>query len=101
MSIGSIGAAAASGGHPSAASAHTVPGAGASAFGRLVEDMLAGSSASSTEASQAIQSIATGNGENLHGIALSVARADLNFHLILELRNRFTEAYQDVMRMQI
>ncbi len=87
--------------HSSTMSAPAVSGGGASAFGQLIQDMLAGEATSHTEAEQAIQSLATGDGENLHCIALSVARADLNFHLILELRNRFTEAYQDVMRMQM
>jgi flagellar hook-basal body complex protein FliE len=100
MSINPI-AGAGLGTHPSTIPAPAISGGGASAFGRLVEDMLAGEATSSSEAKQAVESLATGDGENLHGIALSVARADLNFHLILELRNRFTEAYQDVMRMQI
>jgi flagellar hook-basal body complex protein FliE len=74
---------------------------GGSAFGRLIQDMLANEASSSAEASKAVQSLASGEAENLHSIALSVARADLNFRLLLELRNRFTEAYQEVMRMQV
>jgi flagellar hook-basal body complex protein FliE len=100
MSINSIAGVAPSVHSPTIA-APAVSGGGSSAFGQMIQDMLAGEAASHAEASQAIQSLATGDGENLHGIALSVARADLNFHLILELRNRFTEAYQDVMRMQM
>jgi flagellar hook-basal body complex protein FliE len=32
---------------------------------------------------------------------LAVAQADLSFRLILELRNRLSEAYQEIMRMQV
>ena len=33
--------------------------------------------------------------------ALQVAQADLSFRLILEIRNRLSEAYQDIMKMQV
>ena len=77
------------------------PASGGAAFGRLVEDLLAGESASSARAEQAVQALATGQAEGIHTVALAVAQADLNFRLILELRNRLTEAYQEMMRMQV
>jgi flagellar hook-basal body complex protein FliE len=32
---------------------------------------------------------------------LEVAKADLAFRLVLEIRNRLTEAYQQIMQMQV
>jgi flagellar hook-basal body complex protein FliE len=32
---------------------------------------------------------------------LAVSQADLSFRMILEIRNRLTEAYQEIMRMQV
>jgi flagellar hook-basal body complex protein FliE len=46
-----------------------------------------------------VRDMALGQTDNLHGIMLQMAQADLTFHLILEIRNRLTEAYQEIMKM--
>ena len=90
---------------PGASSAALTPGApaapGGQAFGALVDQLLAGQAQASKSADQAVQALATGQADNLHAVSLAVAQADLSFRLVLELRNRVTEAYQDVMRMQV
>ena len=53
----------------------------------------------STEA--AVRDMATGQTDNLHQVLLQMAQADLSFHQVLEIRNRLTEAYQEIMRMQM
>ena len=53
------------------------------------------------EASQAIDSLATGQGDNLHEVMLAVNKAELSFKFLMETRNKLVEAYQEVMRMQI
>ena len=77
------------------------PGSGGKAFGAVFEQVLANQSQAETAANQAIQNLATGKADNLHAVSLAVAEADLSFRLILELRNKLTEAYQEVMRMQV
>jgi flagellar hook-basal body complex protein FliE len=80
--------------------AEAAPG-GSAAFGRLVDDLLVGHATQHATADQAVQNLATGRADNLHEVSLAVAQADLSFRLLLELRNRATEAYQEVMRMQV
>lgn len=53
------------------------------------------------EADQMVQGLAMGTNDQLHQVLLSVAKADLAFRLMLEVRNRLTEAYQEIQRMQI
>jgi flagellar hook-basal body complex protein FliE len=65
--------------------------AGKASFVDVVEKILA----------DAIRELATGQTDNLHEVLLTVAKADLSFRTILEVRNRLTEAYQEVMRMQV
>ncbi len=74
---------------------------GSAVFAELLRDVLSREGAASQQATQAIQTLASGQTDNLHAVTLAVAQADLHFRLILELRNRFTEAYQEIMRMQI
>ena len=42
-----------------------------------------------------------GQTDNLHSVMLAVAKADLSFRTILEVRNRLTDAFQEIMRMQV
>ena len=45
---------------------------------------------SDQQAGAAVRDLATGQTDNLHGVLLQVAQADLSFRLILEIRNRLT-----------
>ena len=42
-----------------------------------------------------------GQTDNLHSVMLAVANADLSFQLFLEIRNRLTEALQQILQMQV
>jgi flagellar hook-basal body complex protein FliE len=75
--------------------------AGGTPFGELVERFLARAADSSDQANTAVRDLALGNTDNLHEVMLHVAQADLSFRLILEIRNRLAEAYQEIMKMQI
>lgn len=70
-------------------------------FMNVVEKLLGDANAGQLHADQAIRELATGQSENLHDVMLAVAKADLTFRAILEVRNRLTEAYQEIMRMQV
>ena len=67
----------------------------------MLGQFLNDASGQQTHAEQAVQSLAAGRSENVHNVMLSMARADLSFHLVLEIRNRLSDAYQEIMRMQV
>ena len=48
-----------------------------------------------------LQELATGETANLHEVMLSLEKAKLSFELLLAVRNKALEAYQEIMRMQI
>ena len=75
--------------------------AGKSPFGDVVEKLLGDANSGQLQADQAIRDLAMGQADNLHDVMLAVAKADLTFRTILEVRNRLTDAYQEVMRMQL
>ena len=70
-------------------------------FARIIDQALAQATGPQAQADQAVRDLAMGQTDNLHGVLLSVAQADMTFRLILEIRNRLTEAYQEIMRMQV
>jgi flagellar hook-basal body complex protein FliE len=70
-------------------------------FTKLVENLLNDVNAQQVKADSAVKGLALGQTDNLHNVMLSVAQADLTFRMILEIRNRLNDAYQEVMRMQV
>src|SRR5690242_5584210 len=81
------------------------PGAGApggkASFGAVLKDSLAQVNSLQHEADAAIQSLATGGTATLHDTMLAVEKAELSFRLMMQVRNKIVEAYQEVLRMQV
>ena len=71
------------------------------AFPNLLNQLLQNVAHSHESADAAVRDLALGQTDNLHGVMLQMAQADLMFHLALEIRNRLTEAYQEIMKMQM
>jgi flagellar hook-basal body complex protein FliE len=90
-----------------AANAVTSPGpalAGATApteFGSMLESAVQEVNQTQTDASQSIQRFLTGQGEELHNVALATQRAAIAFDLGLQVRNRVVAAYQEIMKIQL
>jgi flagellar hook-basal body complex protein FliE len=74
---------------------------GTGAFQSMLEGMIAPVEKSQAQASQAVQSFLSGGDEELHSVALATQRADLQFNLFLQVRNKAVSAYQEIMRMQV
>lgn len=45
--------------------------------------------------------VAMGKSENLHETMLALTQAELSFNLMVQVRNKVLEAYQEVMRMPV
>lgn len=50
---------------------------------------------------QSIQDFAAGKTENVHEVMINMQRAQLSFQLMVEIRNKAIETYQEISRMQI
>lgn len=48
-----------------------------------------------------LQQLAAGQVENLHEVLIRLDESRTGLQLLLQVRNRVLEAYQDVMRMQV
>lgn len=48
-----------------------------------------------------LQQLAAGEVENLHDVLIRLEESRTGLQLLLQVRNRVLEAYQDVMRMQV
>jgi flagellar hook-basal body complex protein FliE len=54
-----------------------------------------------TAASSAVGAVLEGKGGELHSAILATQRAELQFQLFLQYRNKIISAYQEVMKVQI
>jgi flagellar hook-basal body complex protein FliE len=75
--------------------------ASSGSFPKMLNQLLDNATQSHQSAEAAVRQMALGQTDNLHEVMLQMAQADLSFHLILEIRNRLTDAYQEVMKMQM
>jgi len=73
----------------------------ASSFGQVLKDSLSQVNALQREADTAIQGLAMGATGTLHDTMLAIQKAELSFKLMMQVRNKIVEAYQEVLRMQV
>ena len=52
-------------------------------------------------AQASIERFLSGEGEELHQVALATQQAELTFDLFMQMRNKVVAAYEEVMRMQV
>ena len=79
----------------------SVPSQGGRAFHAAFTDAVAKVETFQTNAQASIDRFLTGEGEELHKVALATQQAELSFDLFLQVRNKVVAAYEEVMRMQV
>lgn len=75
--------------------------ASATGFGDLVTQGLGQVNQQLMTSQTDLQQLAVGDVQNLHQIMIRMEETRLSFQLVMQVRNRMLEAYQDVMKMQV
>jgi flagellar hook-basal body complex protein FliE len=70
-------------------------------FGELVTKGLGQVNDQLLAAEGGLQRLATGDMQNLHQVMIRLEESRLSFQLLMQVRARLLEAYQDVMKMQV
>jgi flagellar hook-basal body complex protein FliE len=52
-----------------------------------------------SNAEQQVSDVLQGNGKDLHAALIAVEKADLSFQLMMQVRNKIVQAYQEISRM--
>lgn len=78
----------------------TLQGADGS-FGKLVTDGIAQVNSRLIDSQVDLQKLAVGDAQNLHQIMMKLEESRLSFQLMMQVRSRLLEAYQDIMKMPI
>lgn len=56
---------------------------------------------SRSAANDAVEKFVSGQDQDLHTTMLATQRASLDFELLLQVRNKVVQGYQEIMRMQL
>jgi flagellar hook-basal body complex protein FliE len=76
-------------------------GKGDEAFSAILSEAVSSVEKFQRNAQQSVDRFLSGEGEELHKVALATQEADLSFQLFLQVRNKIVAAYQEIMRMQM
>ncbi len=85
----------------SAPAAATAPSGSSGEFGAVLNQAIQHVEGSRSEANQSVQRFLGGESEELHTTVLATQKAELEFELMLQVRNKVVQAYQEIMRMQV
>lgn len=70
-------------------------------FAGKVTDALSAVSAAEADADAKVRDVAAGGDTPIHELMVASTKATLSVEMLVQLRNRAVEAYQEVMRMQV
>ena len=75
--------------------------ASGSGFQSVLSDAIGRVEAFQQNSKTVIDKFLSGEGEEVHKVALATQQAEISFDLFLQVRNKVVQAYQEVMRMQM
>jgi flagellar hook-basal body complex protein FliE len=70
-------------------------------FGSILKDAISTVNELQQKSDGEIQKIMTGESQDLHSTVIAMQKADMSFQMMMQVRNKLMQAYQEVMRMQI
>lgn len=75
--------------------------AGGDSFATMLGRMVSDINAQQMQATQTVNAVQSGQPVPLHQAVISMEEANVSFQLMVEVRNRLLEGFQEIMRMQI
>ena len=76
-------------------------GTASSSFSNVLGQMVQEVNAKQATAGESVNGLLTGQNVNLHQAMVAMEEANVSFQLMVEVRNRLLDSYQELMRMQV
>jgi flagellar hook-basal body complex protein FliE len=70
-------------------------------FGEMLKSAISTANELQKQSDVEIQKLMTGETQDLHTTMIAVQKADLSFQMMMQVRNKIVQAYQEIMRMQV
>jgi flagellar hook-basal body complex protein FliE len=74
---------------------------GAADFSSMLGKFVSEVNTQQLNASQSVNAVQSGQNVPLHQAVISMEEASVSFQMMVEVRNRLLESYQEIMRMQV
>ncbi|HEY3857467.1 MAG TPA: flagellar hook-basal body complex protein FliE [Verrucomicrobiae bacterium] len=78
-----------------------LPGSSGSAFQNLLGDFVNDVSAQQAAGTDAVNGLMSGKNVSLHQAMISMEEASVSFQMMVEVRNKVLDSYQELMRMSV
>ena len=75
-------------------------GSSEKSFGQQLESAVSGVDLEQQDAEYKVNNMLAGGGTDVHDAMIAVQKADLSFQLMMQVRNKVVQAYQEIDRMQ-
>lgn len=66
----------------------------------LFLDLMAQANEDQIRSDQAIQSLVSGENQDVQQVVMEVVKAEMSFQIFMEVRNQIVDSYNELMRMQ-
>lgn len=83
-------------GQPSRGSSANLASNLGSTFGKMLDEV----NALQLQANQKVEEFATSPDKDIHGTMIALQKADVSLRMMLQVRNKLLNAYQEITRMQ-
>jgi flagellar hook-basal body complex protein FliE len=70
-------------------------------FGDMLKNAISTVNEVQKQSDVEIQKFMTGETQDLHETMIAVQKADVSFQMMMQVRNKIVQAYQEIMRMQV
>ncbi len=70
-------------------------------FSEVLKDSINKVSELQEEANQQTENLIKMQGQDIHNTMIAASKADLSFQLMMQIRNKIINAYEEIMKMQV
>jgi len=70
-------------------------------FGTVLKDAISTVNELQKQSDHEIEKLMTGESQDLHNTVIAMQKADLSFQMMMQVRNKIVQAYQEIIRMQV
>lgn len=70
-------------------------------FAEMIKSSIGDVNRKQIDADKAAAELASGQNSNIHEVMIKMEEAEISLRLMVQMRNKVVEAYQEIMRMQV
>ncbi|MFH0945504.1 MAG: flagellar hook-basal body complex protein FliE [Planctomycetota bacterium] len=74
---------------------------GSGGFKAIFKELVNEANQTSVKSDELVNQMARGEPTDIHSVMLAMTEADLSFRMLVEVRNRLVDAYQEIQRMPV